>query len=50
MKDALCPAKRHRKERMSAAKQHSTGMRAVGRIVIVLSWLRGAEYRVRCAL
>jgi hypothetical protein len=41
MNEALCPAKRHRKERIRAAMQHSTGIKAVGRIVYVLVWCRG---------
>jgi hypothetical protein len=41
MKDFLWPAKRHRKERMRAAVQHTAGIRAVRRIV-VYRW--GVEY------
>jgi hypothetical protein len=36
MKDCLCPAKRQRKERMRATVQHTAGMRAVGRMIVVL--------------
>jgi hypothetical protein len=44
MKDFLWPAKRHRKERMRAAVQHTAGIRAVRRIV-VYRW--GVDYAQR---
>lgn len=40
MKSFLLPAKRHRKERIRAAKQHIAGIRAVGLMILILGMNR----------